>query len=629
MISEIIAKAAIGEFLKSATKNLNSVGVKLLSTEKDMNESLSSHMEFIVNWSKKISFAELRKGKPTEESYIPLELSVMPLRKRENTSEILPRVRLAELLKDDNHLVILGQPGAGKTTSMKNLCLQVLMENSIGSKYNFPILIRLREINTDSSFDLNKRILDVANMKVENIEGEGEYHIRVAAARFLNDLKPILILEGFDEISSDKTKKDFLDQIDVLTKSVSSCKIIITSRTADFVYNFDNVKSYEISSLDDEQITKFAKKWLGEGEKKFLKELKITPFYDTAVKPLTIATLCAIYERTGRIPDKPKSVYKRIIGLLLNEWDEERRVVRNSRFQEFESDRKAEFLSRLSYELTISKRDNYFSLDDIRSIYKLICNDFGLKNSEFKDVINEIESHTGLFLQAGYDSFEFSHKSLQEYLAADYLVKLPSINNDLSYLSTIPNEIAIAITLSSDSSAYFCSLVNMFFEDLLTDKNIQPLVKQIKSSNSVARSDIREKAVADLMHRKTNFIMKFVNRLLLEKPDFNSSDNVCIALLSLYSMYYENCVLYNSDGQLDMFAIDSLLEQFTEFTKIILKNNNKKKIRYLYKIDKQAFTTEKIYILKLASHEKNLPEFLYCPESISAIFKLTEVKARR
>ena len=248
MISEIIAKAAIGEFLKSATKNLNSVGVKLLSTEKDMNESLSSHMEFIVNWSKKISFAELRKGKPTEESYIPLELSVMPLRKRENTSEILPRVRLAELLKDDNHLVILGQPGAGKTTSMKNLCLQVLMENSIGSKYNFPILIRLREINTDSSFDLNKRILDVANMKVENIEGEGEYHIRVAAARFLNDLKPILILEGFDEISSDKTKKDFLDQIDVLTKSVSSCKIIITSRTADFLYNFDNLKSWRQST---------------------------------------------------------------------------------------------------------------------------------------------------------------------------------------------------------------------------------------------------------------------------------------------------------------------------------------------------------------------------------------------
>ena len=42
-------------------------------------------------------------------------------------------------------------------------------------------------------------------------------------------------------------------------------------------------------------------------------------------------------------------------------------------------------------------------------------------------VIAELESHTGLFIQSGFDQFEFAHKSLQEFLTAEYLVKLPSI----------------------------------------------------------------------------------------------------------------------------------------------------------------------------------------------------------
>lgn len=626
MFLEVLSKVALSEFLKSATRYLSSSGIKLLGTEKDINESLCSHMEFIVNWSKQISFAELRKGKPTDENYIPLELTVMPLRKREDVNEVLPKVRLIELLNDDNHLVILGQPGAGKTTSMKNLCLQMLTCNDIGSRYSFPILIRLREINSGSKFDINKRILEITNLKVEIAEGddEGEYKIRVAAAKILNELKPLLILEGFDEISSSKVKNDFLNQLDLLTKSVSDCKIIITSRTADFVYNFDNVRSYEISPLDDQQITMFAKKWLEENDQNFLKELKSTPFYDTAVKPLTIATLCAIYERTRRIPDKPKSVYRRVVGLLLNEWDEERRIIRNSKFQEFESDRKEEFLSRFSYELTTSTRESYFSFNDIEAIYELISQDFGLESKDIKNVINEIESHSGLFLQVSHDSFEFSHKSLQEFLAADYLVKLPSIKSDFNYLSTIPNELAIAVTLSSDSSEYFCSLVNIFFKELLTDKDIRPLVKQLKKENLVPRHMVQDKAVAGLTIRKTNFIMKFVNRLLLEKPDFNSSDRVCLSLLCLYSMYYENCVLSNSEGQLDMFAIDGLLSQFVEFTKIIIKRNKKAVVKSHYQIAKKAFTTDEIYELELISNDKTLPKTLYCPREIVVIFKLID-----
>ena len=621
MIKELIIKKVVTGFLNRVTQQLIQVGVSLQSTEQDMCESLSSHMEFIINWANKISFAELQKGKLTRDSYIPLELTVMPMRKRENIQEELPKTKIINLVNDvDCHLVVLGQPGAGKTTSMKNLCLQLLSGDQVSEKYNFPLLIRLREISHINDFSINKKILEIANLKIENLSEEDDYKERVTAAQFLEEMRPILILEGFDEISSNDVKEELLNQLDVLTKSVSKCKIIVTSRTADFIYNFDNVQNYEISPLSDSQISAFTEKWLGDDYEKFLSELKETPFYDTAVKPLTIANLCAIYERIGRIPDKPKTVYKRVVGLLLNEWDEERRVKRNSKYLEFESDRKEEFLSRFSYELTTSTKDNYFSTKTIGVIYNKICHDFGLDKNELKEVINEIESHSGLFLQVGYDCFEFSHKSIQEYLAADYLVKLPNLRADFEYLSSIPNELAIAITISSNSSMYFCELMKSFLQEFLMNRDVSGFNLERKKALVNSKLKAQKKTLVDLKLRKTNFMMKFVNRLILEKPDFNSSDEICLALLSLYTIYYENCVLSDSEGQLDMFSIDSLLSQFIEFSKAVIKRNQEPSINLQYKIAEQAFTTDEIYILKLVSADEDLPQSLYCPKDMIQIF---------
>ncbi len=45
----------------------------------------------------------------------------------------------------------------------------------------------------------------------------------------------------------------------------------------------------------------------------FTEQIKKSPFADTAIRPLTIAHLCAIFERAGRIPDKPKTFYRKIV----------------------------------------------------------------------------------------------------------------------------------------------------------------------------------------------------------------------------------------------------------------------------------------------------------------------------
>ncbi|MEZ4676746.1 MAG: hypothetical protein R2932_21225 [Caldilineaceae bacterium] len=180
-----------------------------------------------------------------------------------------------------------------------------------------------------------------------------------------------------------------------------------------------------------------------------MKEIADSPFSDTTIRPLTLAHLCAIYERIGKIPDRPKTVYRKIIDLLLDEWDEQRSVRRISRYANFESDRKFEFLCNLAYELTTTFSKTLFSDKDLLQIYRQIYDNYDLLVNEAQKVVDELESHNGLFVQTGYNLYEFAHKSLQEFLTAEYIVKLPIIPEQSRTLVKLPNELAIAVTISS------------------------------------------------------------------------------------------------------------------------------------------------------------------------------------
>ena len=124
----------------------------------------------------------------------------------------------------------------------------------------------------------------------------------------------------------------------------------------------------------------------------------------------------------------------------------------------FEVDRKSEFLANLAYVLTMSVNGSRYTKSDLVSAYGKMHDNFGLPGKEAAKVANELESHTGLFVQSGYDAFEFSHKSLQEYLTAEFIVRLPSIPEPQRTLLRLPNELAIATAISSQPSLYFLPL---------------------------------------------------------------------------------------------------------------------------------------------------------------------------
>jgi hypothetical protein len=186
-------------------------------------------------------------------------------------------------------------------------------------------------------------------------------------------------------------------------------------------------------------------------------------------------------------------------------------------------------------------------------------------------VIAELETHTGLFVQSDQENYEFSHKSLQEFLAAEFIVRLPSIPNNMIALQVMPNELAVATAISSQPSEYLTQLVVHHFN-------------QIRTSFEFTRS--------------------FVNRLLLEDPDFEETPRVGYALIALYSQYLR--AIMQHDEQLSLFVRDQLGKEFSALGQKIRQRVTIKELDSEFDRAKESFTFEGDVVWRLTRKARKL-----------------------
>jgi energy-coupling factor transporter ATP-binding protein EcfA2 len=583
MLTQYLLKKALDTSYSTAKNALKAIlkqaNGKLVITRDELEQSLNLHLIEVETWSTEVSFSDLKKAKYLSDIFIELDLFVYPRRIRIDTREFIQSIPLKTIFDNSKgHFILLGQPGAGKTTSMKYLCQLLLHDKEYyPDRFSFPVLIKLRELNNlnrmpESSLIFDQ-IFEILGLNIELPEqvtkkerdNKWKEIKRKLVIGALNELKVLLILDGFDELVKIEDRDEVVQAIKKLSAQLTASTLIVTSRSGDFIYNITNAVQYEISPLSEEQIRQFAQRWLINEEtvSDFIKKVYESPFADTTIRPLTLAHLCAIYDRSGEIPEKPKTVYRKIINLLLEEWDVQRTVKRASRYAGFDADRKSEFLSRLAFELTNKFKTTDFHREHLVKIYKAICHDFDLEKTEATQVATELETHTGLFLQTGYEQFEFAHKSFQEFLTAEYIVRLPSIPEDGRTLLGLPNELAIAIAISSNPSDYFVELV---FNRLIS------------------------------MRLSNEFVKPFLNRLLLEKPEMNGNSRVGLALVLFYSIYIELDIA----AHIRTTRVDTLISELVRITKLILRRNSIDVIKNSYEVSTEYTLSggEKILFMK-------------------------------
>jgi hypothetical protein len=319
----------------------------------------------------------------------------------------------------------------------------------------------------------------------------------------------VVLIDGLDEVGAE-TQRRLESEIQDLADHSSGASFVVSCRSGALPH-IEGFSLVELIPLDDKAIHTVAQKWLGSDAGRFLAELKNSPIADLASRPLFLAHLLTVFRNGGSyIPDQPSALYRRIVRLMLQDWDEEQRVVRHSRYAAFHVEEKMEFLSALAFELLIESKAVTFSTQLLEESYREIAPRFGLPANEAGQVASELETHTGVIVESGR-GYEFSHLSLQEYLVAYHLVRQPFSAAIERYFNEYPAPVAVAVALSSDPSRFLVGIVEY-------------------AGYGLWGSPGRNREL-------TASVNQFVSRLVDERPRFAERSDLGYALIKLMSRF--------------------------------------------------------------------------------------------
>src|SRR5687768_16219788 len=126
MLKEIILKEIIKGLLKSSAKYAKELYDKFGNNEyfdiklihEKTPECVENHIKYASTWASDISLYGFSSPKETLNNYITLNLNLAP-RKWNLTSSKPESISVKDLIAFESNVVILGDPGAGKSTTFK------------------------------------------------------------------------------------------------------------------------------------------------------------------------------------------------------------------------------------------------------------------------------------------------------------------------------------------------------------------------------------------------------------------------------------------------------------------------------------------------------------------------------
>jgi DNA-binding Xre family transcriptional regulator len=393
-----------------------------------------NHIYTTVNFLEKITGKQRKSIKELTEEFDPSNFGRLGL-----PPIVENRVSGLEAVKNYDKLMVLGKPGAGKTTFLRHLAIQCLSEE-IFTDY-LPIFLALKDFaDTDVKLNLFDYICqELANNKVDKNEVLSLFE----AGRVL------LLLDGLDEVQQ-QADNYVSREIRDFSQRFSNCRFVLTCRIAAKEYTFENFTEVEIADFDQEQIQSFVENWFAAKNsnlsKRFAEQLQENPsIYELASSPILLTLLCIEFEDAGDFPKTRSELYQRATNTLLRKWDAKRGIKRDDVYKKFSVQRKENLLSYLAL-TTFEKGEYFWKQQDVQKHIASYIKNFPESPQIVEDllldseaVLKSIEAQHGLLVERAKEIYSFSHLTFHEYFAAKEIVDKanPENFNDSSLLDLI------------------------------------------------------------------------------------------------------------------------------------------------------------------------------------------------
>lgn len=326
----------------------------------------------------------------------------------------MPFGRLKTALDQGKKIVLVGDPGVGKSVALTKVAVDMLKTASMKTfqgiskkqKLEIPILISASDI-----------------LKVENSRQLLESNLKT------HDLRErfkvgVLMVDALDEVPSDSTDA-IIKKAEKLSLEID-CSLIITSRKIDALRTPPvGFEKYELMPFEYGQAIKIFEKLVQNQQvlvtlKEGLERVK----YQIPMFPLSLILLIELAEEKREIPASVTELYERYFDLMLGRWDREKGL--SVLFEYF---RKGNFLSELAYNGFFKKEKLEISKDELEEFFIEYTHRYDFNDEESQTFIKEIERAGILKINR---KVLFCHRSFLDYFIARYIFDKRAEFSDLS-----------------------------------------------------------------------------------------------------------------------------------------------------------------------------------------------------
>jgi hypothetical protein len=333
------------------------------------------------------------------------------------------------------HLMVLGAPGAGKSTFLRRVGLEALNlkqgTESLFQHHCIPVLLEFKKFKSGSidipqfiTNELNSFGLSISEVRVEEELERGNF---------------LILFDGLDEVC-EEFLTEIMDKIQKFVEEyrqnrfIASCRIA-SYRVESFQNNcFANFIDIELAEFDGDQIQQFINNWFCSPSdienSTALKCWNLLNSYDhkasreLARTPLLLTYLCLVYDRTQNIPRRRAEIYRKALDILLEEWASEKRIYQGEIYQGFSTEQEKVLLAEIAYQGFTNDQLFFGQQEIIEQINCFLVDTTPqdeLNRLDGRAVLTAIVTQQGILVERYDGAYSFSHLTFQEYLTAQYV----------------------------------------------------------------------------------------------------------------------------------------------------------------------------------------------------------------
>jgi predicted NACHT family NTPase len=266
-----------------------------------------------------------------------------PLKEEQERDE-RKRYPIGERLDKARRLVVLGDPGSGKTTLTRWIATAFLLRLKKDPDFKelpdvatlpdvdwLPIIVRCRDLDLTCLSGSLDDILKHTLRKAELSYAEATDLHELLRLR-LKDGEALLMLDGLDEITDPAVRTCFCQQLEQIVRAFPDAPIIATSRIVGYrEMGYQLGQGFEhltLADLTPEEKDDFARRWCDLTElperrttatEEFIHDIHSADRIERLTgNPMLLTTMALVKRKIGKLPNRRAELYWEAVQVLLN-----------------------------------------------------------------------------------------------------------------------------------------------------------------------------------------------------------------------------------------------------------------------------------------------------------------------